>query len=90
MSDNSLKAFDSLKFHNLVDEIICYGDPVVLTINKDVPQFKCLKIYDDRIDLQFELGTFSFDLVDTENYSIDDVIESIIGFFDMRISMGNS
>ena len=81
-----LKAFDVLKQYNLVKEIISFGSPIVLTITKEVPQFKCLKIYDDKLDLEFECGTFTFDLVDYDEYSVDDIIESVDRFFDMRIS----
>lgn len=81
----SLKAFDILKQYNLVKEIISF-DPIVLTITKEVPQFKCLKIYDDKLDLEFECGTFTFDLVDYTEYSVEDIIESVDRFFDMKVS----
>ena len=80
-----LKAFDVLKQYNLVKEIISF-DPIVLTITKEVPQFKCLKIYDDKLDLEFECGTFTFDLVDYDEYSVEDIIESVDRFFDMKAS----
>ena len=81
----SLKAFDILKQYNLVKEIISF-DPIILTITKKVPQFKYLKIYDDKLDLEFECGTFTFDLVDYNEYSVEDIIESVDKFFDMKIS----
>lgn len=81
-----LKAFDVLKQYNLVKEIISFDNPIVLTITKEVPQFKCLKIYDDKLDLEFEYRTFTFDLVDYDEYSVEDIIESVDRFFDMRIS----
>ena len=80
-----LKAFDVLKQYNLVKEIISF-DPIVLTITKEVPQFKCLKIYDDKLDLEFEYGTFTFDLVDYDEYSVEDIIESVDWFFEDKIS----
>ena len=86
MSKLSLKAFDVLKQYNLVKEIISFDNPIVLTITKEVPQFLCLKIYDDRLDLEFECGIFTFDLVDYDEYSVEDIIESVDRFFDMRIS----
>lgn len=86
MSKLSLKAFDILKQYNLVKEIISFGSPIVLTITKEVPQFKCLKIYDDKLDLEFECGTFTFDLVDYTEYSVEDIIESVDRFFDMKAS----
>ena len=67
----SLKAFDGL---------------IILTITKEVPQFRCLKIYDDKLDLEFEYGTFTFDLVDYDEYSVEDIIKSVDRFFDIRIS----
>ena len=82
----SLKVFDVLKQYNLVKEIISFDGPIILTITKEVPQFLCLKIYDDKLDLEFEYGTFTFDLVDRPEYSIEDIIESVDMFFDMRIS----
>ena len=85
MSKLSLKAFDILKQYNLVKEIISFGSPIVL-ITKEVPQFKCLKIYDDKLDLEFEYGTFTFDLVDYTEYSVEDIIESVDRFFDMKAS----
>ena len=81
-----LKAFDILKQYNLVKEIISFDNPIVLTITKEVPQFKCLKIYDDKLDLEFECGTFTFDLVDYTEYSVEDIIESVDRFFDMKAS----
>ena len=86
MSKLSLKAFDVLKQYNLVKEIISFGSPIVLTITKEVPQFKCLKIYDDKLDLEFEYGTFTFDLVDYDEYSVEDIIESVDEFIEERIS----
>ena len=82
----SLKAFDVLKQYNLVKEIISFDNPIVITITKEVPQFKCLRIYDDKLDLEFECGTFTFDLVDYEEYSVEDIIDSVDRFFEMRIS----
>ena len=81
-----LKAFDVLKQYNLVKEIISFDNPIVLTITKEVPQFKCLRIYDDKLDLEFECGTFTFDLVDYDEYSIEDIIESVDGFLEEKIS----
>ena len=81
-----LKAFDVLKQYNLVKEIISFDNPIVLTITKEVPQFKCLKIYNDKLDLEFEYGTFTFDLVDRPEYSIEDIIESVDEFFEEKIS----
>ena len=81
----SLKTFDVLKQYNLVKEIISFN-PIILTITKEVPQFKYLKIYDDKLDLEFEYETFTFDLVDYDEYSIEDIIESVDRFFDMKIS----
>ena len=86
MSKLSLKAFDVLKQYNLVKEIISFGSPIVLTITKEVPQFLCLKIYDDKLDLEFEYGTFTFDLVDYDEYSVEDIIESVDEFIEERIS----
>ena len=82
----SLKAFDVLKQYNLIKYIISFDGPIILTITKEVPQFRCLKIYDDKLDLEFEYGTFTFDLVDYDEYSVEDIIESVDRFFDMRIS----
>ena len=82
----SLKAFDVLKQYNLVKEIISFDNPIVITITKEVPQFKCLRIYDDKLDLEFECGTFTFDLVDYEEYSVEDIIDSVDRFFEMKIS----
>ena len=82
----SLKAFDVLKQYNLVKEIISFDSPIILTITKKVPQFKYLKIYDDKLDLEFEYGTFTFDLVDRPEYSIEDIIESVDEFFEEKIS----
>ena len=80
-----LKAFDILKQYNLVKEIISF-DPIILTITKNVPQFKYLKIYDDKLDLEFEYETFTFDLVDYNEYSVEDIIESVDRFFEEKIS----
>lgn len=86
MCNLSLKAFDVLKQYNLVKYIISFDGPIILTITKDVPQFLCLKIYDDKLYLEFEYGTFTFDLVDRPEYSIEDIIESVDEFFEERIS----
>ena len=82
----SLKAFDILKQYNLIKYIISFDGPIILTITKEVPQFLCLKIYDDKLDLEFEYGTFTFDLVDRPEYSIEDIIESVNKFFEEKIS----
>ena len=86
MSKLSLKAFDVLKQRNLIKYIISFDGPIILTITKEVPQFLCLKIYDDKLDLEFEYETFTFDLVDYNEYSVEDIIESVDRFFDMKIS----
>ena len=87
--DLSTKAFDLFKFHNLVKDVISLDNPIVLTINKDVPQFECLKIYENKIVLKFETGDFTFDLVNLDDYgySVDDIIVNIICFLDMRLIM---
>ena len=81
----SLKAFDVLKQYNLVKEI-SFDGPIILTITKEVPQFLCLKIYDDKLDLEFEYRTFTFDLVDYDEYSVEDIIESVDEFLEEKIS----
>ena len=81
-----LKAFNILKQYNLVKKIISFDNPIVLTITKKVPYFKYLKIYNDKLDLEFEYGTFTFDLVDRPEYSIEDIIESVDRFFEEKIS----
>ena len=65
---------------------ISIDGPIILTITKEVPQFLCLKIYDDKLDLEFEYGTFTFDLVDYDEYSVEDIIESVDEFIEERIS----
>ena len=82
----SLKAFDVLKQYNLIKYIISFDGPIILTITKEVPQFLCLKIYDDKLDLEFECETFTFDLVDRPEYSIEDIIESVDMFLEEKIS----
>ena len=82
----SLKAFDVLKQYNLIKYIISFDGPIILTITKEVPQFLCLKIYDNKLDLEFEYGTFTFDLVDYDEYSIEDIIESVDWFLEEKIS----
>lgn len=86
MSELALKAFGMLKSRNLVKEIISYDNPIIVTITKDVPHFECIKIYNDKLDLKFESDTFIFDLVDREEYSIEDIIDCVDYFFDDRIS----
>ena len=81
-----LKAFDVLKQYNLIKYIISFDGPIILTITKEVPQFLCLKIYDNKLDLEFEYGTFTFDLVDYDEYSIEDIIESVDWFLEEKIS----
>lgn len=87
MSELALKAFDMLKSRNLVKEIISYGNPIIVTITKDVPYLECIKIYNDKLDLKFGPDTFVFDLVDREEYSIEDIIDCVDDFFDERISL---
>ena len=86
MSKLSLKAFDVLKQYNLIKYIISFDGQIILTITKEVPQFLCLKIYDNKLDLEFEYGTFTFDLVDYDEYSIEDIIESVDRFLEEKIS----